>query len=57
VPAVAPLGLASASGGKRLGAGSGFGGEEKTVGCADGRFFVGINWRDEGWQEKEKRIP
>ena len=36
VPPTAPLGFASASEGKRFGTGSGFGGEGKTFGCADG---------------------
>jgi len=29
----------------------------KTFSGADGRFSGEIDWRDDGWQEKEKRIP
>jgi hypothetical protein len=56
-PPKAPLGFASASAaseGKRFGTGSGFWGEVKTFGCADGRFSGGIRRQDDGWQEKEK---
>jgi len=49
--------LASASGGKRFGAVSVFLGDGKPFSCAEGRFSGEIDWRDDGWQEKEKRIP
>lgn len=57
VASTVPLGLISASGGKRFGAGSGFGGDEKTFGYANGRFSRKISRQDDGWQEKEERIP
>jgi hypothetical protein len=51
----APLEFGSASEGAIFGSGIGFLGYGETFGCVDGRFSGAINWRYDGWQEKEKR--
>lgn len=55
LPSTVPLGFAWALGGKRLDAGNGFGGEEKTVGAA-GRFFWDqlAGWRMAGERKMDK---